>query len=103
MSLEYVEYIRKPFKVTAVEVTADNIEELNREYKIGDMDEKDDGTPFINVTNKFKIPNVSRVFPGYMLTKMGKNVRCFSRKIFFQQFADMTPEWSKYLEEEEKV
>lgn len=100
MSLEYIEYVRKPFKVTAVEVTAANIEELNAEYKIGDMDKKEDGTLCINVTNTYKIPNVSRVFPGYFLTKMGKNVRCFSRKIFFQQFGEMSDEWKAYFEEE---
>jgi hypothetical protein len=100
VSLEYIEYVRKPFKVTAVEVTAANIEELNAEYKIGDMDKKEDGTLCINVTNTYKIPNVSRVFPGYFLTKMGKNVRCFSRKIFFQQFGEMSDEWKAYFEEE---
>lgn len=102
MSVEYIEYVRKPFVVTAVEITGDNIEELNKEFKIGDIDTKEDGTKFINVTNSRKIPNVSRVFPGYFLTKMGKNVRCFSRKIFFEQFGEMSPEWKQYFEDEKK-
>jgi len=97
MSIEYIEYVRKPFVVTAVEITVDNIEQLNKEYKIGDMEKKDDGTPFINVTAGRKIPNVSRVFPGYLLTKMGKNVRCFSRKVFFEQFTNMDEDWRAYF------
>jgi len=32
MSIEYIEYVRKPFVVTAVEITVDNIEQLNKEY-----------------------------------------------------------------------
>ena len=97
MSVEYIEYVRKPFVVTAVEITVDNIEELNKQYKIGEIENKEDGTPFINVTNNRKIPNVSRVFPGYFLTKMGKNVRCFSRKIFFEQFTNMDSDWRAYF------
>lgn len=101
MGLEFVSYVRKPFKVSSCEVTKDNIEELNKQFKIGTLDHKPDGTPFIIVTNTHKIPNVNRIFPGYFLTKMGKNMRCFSRKIYFEQFEEMTPWWNAYFEVEE--
>lgn len=101
MALNYIEYVRKPFKVTAVEITTENIEQLNKEFKIGTLDTKpEDGTPFITVTNVQKVPNVSRVFPGYLLTKMGKNIRVFTRRIFFEQFGEMSPEWAAYFAEE---
>lgn len=101
MPLEYIPYVRKPFTVTACEVTKDNIEQLNKDFKIGTIDTKPDGTPFIIVTNTHKIPNVSRIFPGYFMTKMGKNMRCFSRKIFFQQFETKTPWWDEFFAGEE--
>ena len=102
MSVEYIEYVRKPFVVSAVEITVDNIEELNKEYKIGTVEHKDDGTPYIEVTNRHKIPNVTKVYPGYLLTRMGKNIRCFSRRIFFEQFGEMSDEWKQYFEDEKK-
>ena len=101
MGLEFVPYVRKPFKVSSCEVTKDNIEELNKQFKIGTLDAKPDGTPFIIVTNTHKIPNVNRIFPGYFLTKMGKNMRCFSRKIYFEQFEEMSPWWNAYFEVED--
>lgn len=100
MSLNYIEYVRKPFKVSAVEITADNMEQINKDFKIGNIEKKDDGTPFIVVTNTYKIPNVSKIYPGYLLTKMGKNVRVFSRRIFFEQFGEMSDEWKEYFEQE---
>lgn len=103
MTFEYIPYVRKPFTVTACEVTKENIEQLNKDFKIGTIDTKPDGTPFIIVTNTHKIPNVSRIFPGYFMTKMGKNMRCFSRRIFFEQFETRTPWWDDFFKSDEEV
>lgn len=97
MSLEFTEYVRKPFTVKVVEITAENMEEINDEFKLGELQKKDDGTPFIAI-KKGKNANTFRVYPGYFLTKMSdKNVRAYSRKIFFQQFGVMTEEWQTYF------
>ena len=48
-------YVRKPFVVEAVEITDQNIHEVAK--YIGDIKEKDDGTPYILVDRRL-VPNV---------------------------------------------
>jgi len=93
--MEFTSYVRKPFTVEAIEVTVDNIEELAE--LVGELRKKDDGTPFIHV-NKRLVPNVFRVYPGFFVTRMGDNVRCYSRKVFNEQFVGMTDEWQEYFQ-----
>lgn len=81
--MEFKEYVRKPFVVEAVEVTVENISEL-AEF-IGTLRWKDDKTPFIAVDRRL-IPNVYRVYPGFWMTRMEGNLRCYSKKIFMDQF-----------------
>lgn len=85
--MEFNDFVRKPFIVEAVEVTTENIEDI-AEF-VGTLQSKADGTPFIQVDRK-KIPNVYRVYPGFWMTRMGDNVRCYSRRVFTEQFVRMT-------------
>lgn len=87
--MEFSEFVRKPFVVEAVEVTKDNMAEIAK--FVGEVREKEDGTPFILVDRRL-IPNVFRVYPGYWMTRMGDHIRCYSRKIFFEQFVESQPE-----------
>lgn len=81
--MDFTTYVRKPFIVEAVEITKENIEELAK--FIGDVKEREDHTKYILVDPRL-VPNVDRVYVGYYMTKMGEKVRCFSRKIFRDQF-----------------
>lgn len=81
--VEYNTYQRKPFYVEAVEITAENIEELAP--LVGDFKKLEDGTPYILVDQRL-VPNLHRAFIGYWITKMGDNVRCYANKIFTDQF-----------------
>jgi hypothetical protein len=81
--MQFDTYARKPFVVEAVEITEENIEQV-AEF-VGTVRKKDDGTSFIQVDRRL-IPNVYRVYPGFFMTKMGDNVRCYSPKIFRDQF-----------------
>lgn len=81
--MEFNTFVRKPFTVEAVEVTAENIAEVAK--YVGDLREEDDGTQYILVDRRL-VPNIARVYAGFYMTKMGKNVRCYSRKIFNDQF-----------------
>ena len=81
--MEFMTFVRKPFIVQAIEVTEDNIEEIAK--YVGELCEEDNGSRYILVDPTL-VPNVFRVFPGYYMTKMGKNVRCYTRKIFTEQF-----------------
>lgn len=86
--MEFGTFVRKPFTVEAVEVTAENIAEVAK--YVGDLREEDDGTKYILVDRRL-VPNIARVYAGFYMTKMGKNVRCYSRKIFTDQFEPSNP------------
>jgi len=93
--MDFTTFVRKPFVVEAVEITTDNIEEVAK--YIGDVREKDDGTKYILVDRRL-VPNVEKVYPGFFMTKMGENVRCYSRKIFREQFMERTEEVQPWLD-----
>lgn len=95
--MEFTEFVRKPFVVEAVAITKDNIEEVAK--YVGELRYKDDGTPFIFVDRRL-VPNVYRVYPGFFMTRLDDNIRCYSRKIFMEQFAEMTPaikDWVDFI------
>lgn len=97
--MEFTTFVRKPFVVEAVEVTEENIAEVAE--LIGTLRQKENGTPFIQV-NRRLVPNLFRVYIGFWVTQMGDNVRCYSRRVFTQQFVETTPEvdeWVTYLNE----
>jgi hypothetical protein len=93
--MDFVTYVRKPFTVEATQVTLDNIHELAR--SIGDVREEEDGTPYILVDPRL-VPNVPKVHLGYYVTKMQKNVRCYSKKVFHDQFTELTDEIAPWVE-----
>lgn len=99
--MEYTKFFRKPFVVEAVQVTEENINEI-AEF-VGTICKKDDGTPYIQVDRRL-IPNVFRVYPGFWVTRLNDNIRCYSSKIFNQQFSNMTDEaqtWIDFLSDHE--
>jgi len=83
MELQFSPFVRKPFEIEAVQITEENIEDVAK--FVGELKFKDDGAPFIVVDRRL-VPNIWRVFPGYWMTKMGDNIRCYSEKIFTEQF-----------------
>jgi hypothetical protein len=96
--MEFTTFVRKPFVVQAVEVTAENINEVAK--YIGDVREREDGTQYILVDRRL-VPNVFKVYPGFFMTKMGENVRCYSRKIFREQFVEEDESikpWVEFME-----
>jgi hypothetical protein len=93
--MEFVTYVRKPFVVEAVEITTENIAEIAK--YIGELREKANGTPYILVDERL-VPNVERVYPGFFMTKMRANVRCYSRKIFTTQFMEETEEMKPLID-----
>lgn len=95
--MEYISFVRKPFVIEAVEITRDNIEELAP--LIGELRRKDDGAPYIRV-NPDLVPNVFDVYPGYWMTKLNNAIRCYSRRVFHEQFIQNTVEindWVQFL------
>jgi hypothetical protein len=102
MTIEYEDFVRKPFIVKAVEVTEENIREIADELGRMKFDEND-GTPYIAV-EKGKVPNVSRVQLGWWMTKHGKRTHCYAPGVFEKQFVENTPaiqEWVDDLNSDE--
>jgi hypothetical protein len=85
--MEFKQFVRKPFTIEAVEITVDNIAECA--IHIGELQEQN-GSPYILVDSNL-IPNVLRVFPGYWMTRMNDNFRCYSKKVFREQFVEQDP------------
>jgi hypothetical protein len=95
--MQFTTYVRKPFSVEAVQVTRENIGEIAE--LVGTLREKDDGTPYIQVDRRL-VPNIYRVYPGFWLTKMGDNIRCYSKRIFGDQFTLSTTDienWVRFM------
>jgi hypothetical protein len=87
--MDVTTFVRKPFTVEATEVTRENIAEIAE--LVGVLREKDDGTPYIQVDRRL-VPNIFRVYPGFWMTRMGDNIRCYSKRIFRDQFIVNTPD-----------
>jgi hypothetical protein len=92
--MDFNEFVRKPFIVEAMEITRDNITEVAK--YIGDVEESEDGSKFIRVDHKL-VPNVTRVYPGFYMTRMGDYIRCYSRRVFFEQFTPLTGDIQKWV------
>ena len=95
--MEFNTFVRKPFEVEGIEVTPENIADLAE--LVGVLKQKDNGTPYIQVDRRL-VPNVFRVYPGFWMTKMGDHIRCYSKRIFMEQFVESNSNienWVKYI------
>lgn len=93
--MEFIEHVRKPFTVDALQITEENLDELAP--LIGEIREKPDGERYIEVDPDL-IPNLVNVYVGFYLTRIGKNMRCYSQRIFTQQFTPNTDDIRKWIE-----
>lgn len=80
--LKFDNFVRKPFAVKATRITEENIEEVAK--LIGEVRVKD-GQKFIAVNRRI-VPTVGRAFIGWYVTILDDNLRCYSPKIFRDQF-----------------
>ena len=97
MTIEYEDFVRKPFIVKAVEVTDENIREIADELGRLKYDEND-GTPYIAV-EKGRVPNVSRVQLGWWMTKHGKRTHCYAPGVFEKQFVENTDAIQEWVDD----
>ena len=82
--LEFTVFTRRPFVVEAIQITEDNIEELAG--LIGEVRHKDDEI-YISIDRRV-IPNIRKAYVGWWVTRMDDNLRCYSPKIFEEQFEE---------------
>lgn len=81
--MEFTKFTRKPFEIEAVEITEENLEAVAA--LVGTIEMDDEGRRYIQA-NKKKVPLVKEVYPGFWLTKMGSQIRCYKPDIFVDQF-----------------
>lgn len=92
--MDFSTYVRKPFTVQAVLITEDNIDEVAKD--VGDI-RYEDGVKYILVDRRL-VRDVARVYVGFYMTRMGRNVRCYSKKAFHDQFIEPTTEMLEWVE-----
>lgn len=99
--MEFIQFVRKPFAVDAVEITVENMEEVAE--LIGDVRTKGEVT-YIQLDRRI-IPNVGRAYVGWWLTRLGDNYRCYAPKVFNEQFIERgtAPELGGYFVDEDEV
>lgn len=96
--METTTFLRRPFYIEATEITVDNIEEVAK--LIGDLKHSEEGLyvgPYIQV-DRAKLPTMHQVYPGFFITKMGKNLRCYSPEVFHEQFTPKTGAISEWVD-----
>lgn len=91
--MEFTSFVRIPFTVDAVEITADNIAEVAQ--LVGELRTKGD-TTFIALDRRV-VPNVNRAYVGWFMTKLGDNYRCYSPKAFKDQFTVKTADAMSFI------
>lgn len=82
--MEFNQYVRRPFTVEAIEITAENIEEVAA--LVGKLQTKGE-TTFIALNRRI-VPNIGRAYVGWYLTRLGDNYRCYAPKVFKGQFIE---------------
>jgi hypothetical protein len=93
--MEFTEFVRKPFRVEAAQITEENFDEVAS--LIGTRVGKTrSGDRFI-VLDRRIIPQGTKAWVGWWVTKMGDYYRCYPRKPFADQFEEMTSEWDDIL------
>lgn len=98
--METTTYQRKPFRIEAVEITNENIEEIGA--KIGRvMTRAEDGVKFIQIDSVI-IPGIARAYVGFWLTIMDNRYRCYSGRIFNAQF-EKVPEDPSWIADQETI
>ena len=92
--LTFNSFVRRPFLVAAVQITADNIDQLAG--MLGEVKEKEDGEKHILLDRRI-VPNIKRAFIGWWVTKLDDNLRCYSPKVFEREFEVQDGAWETYF------
>jgi hypothetical protein len=84
--IAFNQYVRTPFTVEATIITEENVEQIAQ--LVGTIRTKN-GERYIALDRRI-VPNISRAYIGWYVTRLGDNFRCYSPKVFNEQFEEMT-------------
>ena len=93
--MDFNHFVRKPFMVTATQITEANIHEIAA-LGIGEVKEKD-GVLYIALDRRV-IPNIRKAYVGWWVTKLDDNIRCYSQKVFENEFVQYAEEWAGWFD-----
>lgn len=83
--ITFNQYVRTPFSVEAAIITEENVEQIAQ--LVGTIRTKN-GEKYIALDRRI-VPNISRAYIGWYVTRLGDNFRCYSPKVFVEQFEPM--------------
>jgi len=89
----FTNFVRKPFCVQAVQITAENIAALAPH--LGELKEKD-GELSILIDRRI-VPNIKKAYINWWVTKLDDNLRCYSPKVFEKEFTTYDEAWAGYF------
>ena len=89
MILKYETFVRTPFKIEAVEVTDENLNQIADMLGSKVFTDTRTGNNFIGVDND-KMPGIYRIYAGFWVTKMGHRYRAYSQQRFLKEFIRLT-------------
>lgn len=89
--LLFENFIRTPFRVRAVRITEQNMEEV---AKLVQGEVKTRKNEKYIVLNALIIPNVKTAYRGWYVTQFGDGLRCYAPKVFRDQFSKLSADGS---------
>lgn len=94
--MEFTEFVRRPFKVEAIRITEENIDEIAA--LIGEVKVHAKTNEKFILLDKRIVPSMTRAFVGWWVTKFNDNLRVYSNKILFEQFTLCDEGWVTWFE-----
>ena len=96
--MEFINYLRKPFVVEAVEITEENIEEVALMIaQDGAVSKDDEGKPYILIDRRL-VPSIHKAWPGYYMSRFDGKFRVFSPKAFANEFVQMSADLTDVID-----
>ncbi len=83
--MEFTNFVRVPFAVEACQITEENLEEMAAILGVV----KTKGNERYIGLNRNVVPNISKAYVGWWVTRFGDNLRCYNPKVFAEQFMPM--------------
>ena len=96
ITMEFQEFVRRPFKVEAIRITEENIDEVAA--LIGEVKVHTKTKDKFILLDKRIVPSMTRAFVGWWVTRYNDNLRVYSNKIFLEQFTVCDEGWVTWFE-----
>lgn len=93
--MEFTEFVRRPFKVEAIRITDENIDEIA--VLIGEVKVHNKTKEKFILLDKRIVPSMARAIVGWWVTRYNDNLRVYSNKVFLEQFVANDDGWDAWF------